>query len=550
MIDVNKITSTLAKLPDAQLQQYAQMHKADPYIMSLAMSESNRRKELRSAAQAPSAQEQPKVVDQEIANMAQAPQQAQAMPEDQGIAQIPAGNMEFAGGGIIAFADGGGVERYQYGGNTTFDPSGMPVYQQAEQVDEDVPTIRERLGLGNRENRRVLEQVEADAAARNAPAPRATAAPAAPVAPPQRVERVNERPALAEEAPASAAPSTGGLFSIDALQKKYFGDYDGKATEAKDLRLGLVQGIKDLAATSLAEVKADQAAEGDVFKGREERLAKREQGLAGLNDKYMGLALFQAGAAMMSTPGGIAAAIGKSVPIGVASYTAGLDKINAAQEKFAEARDRLDDLRTNRKDMNKKELRAATRDVNTASLKGQELMLSGLEKDWGIERDMLGKVFTAATEDLKTSKIIAGQAQIAGAKNAQDKMTAQIWKAALEANDNDPLKARAAMLNLEAEGKRDTGIETSKKEIAKKRVDIATSVLPEEMKVKQQAALDAYEANLDKQIAKRAGNAAQAGAPRAMPLPANASAETLTPGATYQTARGPAKWTGTGFAPI
>jgi hypothetical protein len=108
MIDVNKITSVLAKLQDPQLQQYAQMHKNDPYIMALAMSESNRRKELRAASQAPAQQEQPKVVDKMVAEMA-----PQRLPEDQGIGQLPAGNMNFAEGGIIAFADGGDVERYQ-----------------------------------------------------------------------------------------------------------------------------------------------------------------------------------------------------------------------------------------------------------------------------------------------------------------------------------------------------------------------------------------------------------------------------------------------------
>ena len=105
MIDVNKITSTLAKLPDQQLQQYAQMHKSDPYIMALAMSESNRRKEMRAAGQgAQGMQEQPKVVDQMVAGMA--PQQ---LPEEMGIGQLPAGEMNFAGGGIVAFADGGGA---------------------------------------------------------------------------------------------------------------------------------------------------------------------------------------------------------------------------------------------------------------------------------------------------------------------------------------------------------------------------------------------------------------------------------------------------------
>ena len=77
MINVNQITSQLAKMPDPMLQQYAQMHKGDPYILSLALAESNRRKEMRAGAQM-NAPQQPKVVDQEIQGMA-AP-----MPENVG----------------------------------------------------------------------------------------------------------------------------------------------------------------------------------------------------------------------------------------------------------------------------------------------------------------------------------------------------------------------------------------------------------------------------------------------------------------------------------
>jgi hypothetical protein len=43
---------------------------------------------------------------------------------------------------------------------------------------------------------------------------------------------------------------------------------------------------------------------------------------------------------------------------------------------------------------------------------------------------------------------------------------------------------------------------------------------------------------------------APAGGPSGAQLPANASADNLKVGTVYQTARGPAKWTGTGFAPI
>ena len=118
MINVNQITSQLAKMPDPALQQYAMLHKNDPYTVSLALSESTRRKQMRAAAQAQQGMgEQPKVVDQGIAEMMppqpqMAQGQAQAMPEDLGIATLNAPNMETmaaAEGGIVGYADGGMV---------------------------------------------------------------------------------------------------------------------------------------------------------------------------------------------------------------------------------------------------------------------------------------------------------------------------------------------------------------------------------------------------------------------------------------------------------
>jgi len=118
MINVNQITSQLAKMPDPMLQKFAEMHKNDPYTVSLALSESNRRKQLRSGVQAKLAgQEMPKVVDQEIGGIApQAmPQQMpQQLPEEVGIGTLPAQNLQkMAGGGIVAFDEGGEVPRFQ-----------------------------------------------------------------------------------------------------------------------------------------------------------------------------------------------------------------------------------------------------------------------------------------------------------------------------------------------------------------------------------------------------------------------------------------------------
>jgi len=111
-INVNQITSTLARLPDPALQQYAAMHKNDPYIMSLAVSESNRRKELRAAGQASQGmQPQPKVAEAALAQMA--PQEPVMMMAEGGIAALSAPNMQQMADGGIA-----GYEGYDEGGMT------------------------------------------------------------------------------------------------------------------------------------------------------------------------------------------------------------------------------------------------------------------------------------------------------------------------------------------------------------------------------------------------------------------------------------------------
>jgi len=93
--NVNQITTTLRGMPDQQLQQYAAMHKSDPYILSLAIQESNSRQQLRAGAMAKMAgQQPPTVADQDIAKMSQPvmpPQMPQGMPPQGGAAPMPQG---------------------------------------------------------------------------------------------------------------------------------------------------------------------------------------------------------------------------------------------------------------------------------------------------------------------------------------------------------------------------------------------------------------------------------------------------------------------------
>jgi len=146
MFDVNQITTTLRGLPDRMLQQYAMMNKGNPYVLSLAVAESNQRKQLRTAAQARMAMPRPKVADAAIAGMSETPavdamgnvtgMAAGGLPEDYGIGRLPARNIErMADGGIAGYGDGDDVPRKNgmaQGGMYDFAQRSEPVVRMAE----------------------------------------------------------------------------------------------------------------------------------------------------------------------------------------------------------------------------------------------------------------------------------------------------------------------------------------------------------------------------------------------------------------------------------
>jgi hypothetical protein len=511
MIDVNKITSTLAKLPDQQLQQYAQMHKSDPYIMALAMSESNRRKEMRASGQGGQGmQEQPKVVDQMVAEMA--PQQ---LPEDQGIGQLPAGEMNFAGGGIVAFADGGDVERYQDKGlvfETPYDRMNRlnreEAARRAAQGDAplDEQAMRDREFLSNmfssvrggaetigraaadvgtiipRSLARAYDTVavrpmraagvnaaylapkltpegasagsatpftdlatarsaaKQDIAARDrdslseqqaaavvaAAQPRASRAPGA--APTADTTRKGPRPAPTDKAAPTTDTNTQdkGVSGLDALVKDFTRSTELAQGALRNQRVGLASQLEQEALGTKEEGEKRRKERGDVFASRETRLAAREGELTGMKDKHFGLALLQAGAAMMTTPGNLGVALGKGVQVGSERYIAGIDKINAAKDKFAEARDRLDDLRLNRDDMNEKEVRDENRAIRNARIQGQQLFVDGATKDLEISNANQKAIFGVAAENIIADKRIKSAENISANELKTRERIAQI----------------------------------------------------------------------------------------------------------------------------
>jgi hypothetical protein len=165
MFNVNELTSRLAGMSDQQLLKYAQLHKADPYTLALASSESKRRSQIRAAGQQQAGQ-QPTVADQAISQMgapAPMPQQAQ-LPEQQGIGMLPAQNMAgMADGGIAGYGDSY-ADEYADGGIVAFAGEGPSLVGQGFRQDQILPAPRVSNVFANRMAEESAQDVVAEIA--------------------------------------------------------------------------------------------------------------------------------------------------------------------------------------------------------------------------------------------------------------------------------------------------------------------------------------------------------------------------------------------------
>lgn len=454
MINVNQITATLAKLPDQALQRYAMMHKDDPYIMSLALAESNRRKDIRAGAQM-QPQQQPKVADQAIASMA-AP-----MPENVGIGQLPAGNMNFAGGGIVAFADGGetddmypygesvlrmadgGVPRYNgttgsqivypgmlpmEGGTilpTTTGYEGLSMLEFLERFGGDVGKKLKKLIRSEEENAarmyggKTADIFEANRKRGNDPfgysqedypMPVSTAptvysgagnAPSqqTPPPPPPSLER---RPPAAAPGAGTAMPTTPeGVAALYKNMRGQFGEGmpDSQRAELEDI----TRTAKEQAEERRNRLELQQAARGQFGEDQERRLKAREERINKEESNLFGTSLFQAGLAIMggSSPHGLVN-IAAGAQVGLKNYQAGIDKLSIARDKLDDAFGRLEEIRRNESRMNEKELNAAEDEVQKAILQGKKDLYTANHDYFKMSREDANKAADAYLGVLKT----------------------------------------------------------------------------------------------------------------------------------------------------
>jgi hypothetical protein len=483
--NVNQITSQFARMSDPQLQQYAALHKDDPYTMSLALAESNRRKDMRSG-QMQGAGQQPKVVDQAIAGMApqaqmfapqQAPQgmtemaqqaQRQAPTDNSGIAQLPADNIKgMAEGGIVGFAPGGqtGLAEYEgAGGNVFPNPTpyeGMGIGQFLQAAGSDGLEFLKR--SGNSIADLFPTRADEDAKIRNAFAASTNA---------QQMEAyrsragVGERTLMQPALPPDAALPVGDSTPPGAAQQALPGTAQAAAPRAAGQGIGALgvgppaagvgfmdrlkaaraaqgatvdpfaaqrQGVADEntenARTALSDLKAEQEAQGLGFKGQEDRLNKREAALAGEAKSNEAFSFINAGLAMMQSNGRGLAGLAAGATVGFKQYGEGIAKIKLAQEKADDARDKIEELRRSQSLMNSKELRTANSEIRSASVKGKALMLDGLTTAFGADRAEVTAAVTSDTQSRESALNRASQQSIAAASNATTLKAANIGAA-------------------------------------------------------------------------------------------------------------------------
>jgi hypothetical protein len=375
---MTKITSILSQMSDAELQQYAKLHKSDPYTMALVVSEANRRKEGGMPTQ-----EQPKVIDQQIASM--------SLPEDQGIAQLPVGNMEFADGGIVAFQSRGSVpepedplERQRAEDRQKIQDayeSGLISAEEFSRAVSDILTLPVR-GVAGALDTAVVRPLRAAGADIGYLSPYVTPEGASPESMTPFSDQMRSRaPAAAQGAgissliqPSAARdqkllqrqdPSSGGVAQAIAAQGAGPAPAPTGAGGAGVPSSGGIEALleknaqaqiaaekeaakfeTDVLATDRIALEAAKAEAAKYGSDREERLKKREEGQKGAEKRNVNMGFIEAGLAIMAGQSSNALLnIAQGAQKGLKGYQSRLEQIEASKEKLDEDFSRLYELR-------------------------------------------------------------------------------------------------------------------------------------------------------------------------------------------------------------
>ena len=254
---------------------------------------------------------------------------------------------------------------------------------------------------------------------------------------------------------ASSSKDTPDIFSLEGLKAARDKVRGNDNYEIGALRNQLVD-VNSRANARVQERldlrKKEIEDEGDIYKDRSDRLASRGKRLEAQEGQNMGLALLNAGLAIMSTPGSLATAIGKGAQVGTAQYAAGIDKLRAAQERLDDAKERIDELRLNRKDLNSKEIRGLEKDRDSALADSEKAVYSFAKDVYNLNRGDADKLFEKyiGTQEKKYEQDQATKRTLATINASNDGRTKQLWAGLMQKHGNDPVAAAKEYNTIEA----------------------------------------------------------------------------------------------------
>jgi hypothetical protein len=352
------------------------------------------------------------------------------------------------GSGITPFAGTVGGAALGTGIAAMIDPEGEALrrYRAANEPSKAPPLADIRNQLNRADAATYARPGVDNAPAAAGPSTGADAGPSTSAAP----SSVLSRSTLANTRGGRETAQTGqglpDIFSpegIRAARAKFMGNDDYEIGAMRNQLVEINSRANARVEDRLAARKKEIAEEGDIYKDRSDRLVARGKRLETQESQNTGLAFLNAGLAIMSTPGGLATAIGKGAQVGTAQYAAGLDKLRAAQERLDDAKERIDELRLNRKDLNAREIRGLEKDRDTA-LADSEKAIFGFAKDvYNLNRSdatkMFDKYMSAQEKKYEQGEMTKRTlATINASNNARDK---QIWQGLMQKHGNDPVAA-------------------------------------------------------------------------------------------------------------
>ena len=488
-MNINAVIAHLVEMTPPQRKQFAQLHMDDPMMLSAAKFVDNQISKQAAALSAQRTGAAPPPVNQQVvaqmspqmpapmpqagpapqaAPMPQAalqqqaapmPQgQAQPLPENTGIGQLPAPNMKgMADGGIVGYDEGGTVGTYRGADGKIYKYTKQPGF---------MDFLADKFSAGSVENQQ--QQLQAQSAAERArrqeagqmlpqnvqgadlssvvsagysgPRPRNM-----PITPAQAVAPVANMPPAAGTGSGQGTRGMptdkkgikqvlpdGGAQQVSkptVTDRNYGTMYSDILKAQGDPRASIPKEIQEAQDLTKAQSDLEAASAEKRGKGLESLLAARNERLAGREGKLKeqeslnpDMALITAGLAMMQSTGKGLAGIGEGATKGMAQYMEGVKFNSAQRQKLEDARDALDELKFNQENMTEKERNAAKRIAMEGAIASKNAVLAHIQHTEGVNRKTADTLFTATTNALLTAdeqRFRAGESALGRANQMQ-----------------------------------------------------------------------------------------------------------------------------------